>query len=174
MIYDISCSDPLFGRCRRFAQANRKISGSAHAHSVVQRFVLFMTFLVIWEANFCQLIPRFDKSMIFGSSMGFCVHFAQCNVIKKTKLWTWEGWEGWEGWSSALLDARKSSSSWKEVRRTRVKAVKGPALRRQKQHSFPALPLPRIQAQECRRCQQTICPSISTVSNAVFNEAASF
>ena len=82
-------SDPLFGRCRRFAQANRKISGSAHAHSVVQRFVLFMTFLVIWEANFCQLIPRFDKSMIFGSSMGFCVHFAQCNVIKKTKLWTW-------------------------------------------------------------------------------------
>ena len=69
----------------------------------------------------------------------------------------------------ALLDARKSSSSWKEVRRA-VKAVKGPVLRRQKQDSFPALP--RIQAQECRKCQQTICRSISTVSNAIFNEAA--
>ena len=50
---------------------NRKISGSAHAHSVVQRFVRFMMFLVIWEANFCQCIPRFDKSMIIESSMGF-------------------------------------------------------------------------------------------------------
>ena len=69
----------------------------------------------------------------------------------------------------ALLDARKSSSSWKEVRRA-VKAVKGPVLRRQKQDSFP--PLPRIQAQECRKCQPTICRSISTVSNAIFCEAA--
>ena len=154
---------------------NRKISGSAHAHSVVQRFVRFMMFLVIWEANFCQFIPRFDKSMIIGSSMGFFVHFAQCNVIGKPSFalgaGPGEGWEGWEGWSSALLDARKSSSSWKEVRRE-VKRVKGPVLRRQKQHSFPAPPLPRIQAQECRKCQQTICPSISTVSNAIFNEAA--
>ena len=65
---------------------NRKISGSAHAHSVVQRFVRFMMFLVIWEANFCQFIPRFDKSMIFGSSMGFCVHFAQ--FYRKAKLCT--------------------------------------------------------------------------------------
>ena len=30
-----------------------------------------MMFLVIWEAISCQFIPRFDKSMILGSSMGF-------------------------------------------------------------------------------------------------------
>ena len=45
---------------------NRKISGSAHAHSVVQRFVRFMMFLVIWEANFCQCIPTIvsEKPML--------------------------------------------------------------------------------------------------------------
>ena len=71
------------------------------------------------------------------------------------KLWTNGGKDGGrmgrigEGMElgAALLDARKSSSSWKEVRRARVKGVKGPVLRMQKQLSFPAL-LPRIQAQE--------------------------
>ena len=67
---------------------NRKISGSAHAHSAVQRFVRFMMFLVIWEANFCQFIPRFDKSMIFGSSMGILCSLCPMQCYRKTKLCT--------------------------------------------------------------------------------------